>query len=700
MKSLERIFLSLIGLASFLHGSEAQSETQVSTEDLFDLLVPSNIREEEEENFPPLSVAEHYAVSWSAVLSFAEYDDEDVKPSASTLNQLFSDHESQFKYQLNMKCPSASRVVVGLIDDQGQRQRPPRNPKGDLAIRDAISCGPPIDLSRNVLECRGIPGGDMQPASQNALRYNQRRQFVFEAYIEVTCLGYVSFENELEHHLYLKDSAYNAGGNSDDSLLGLTIYTPKQTQIKPKANLVVTESFHATRITNLTQYLHPSAYLQEKATDSTGFTCQRGAAVNSNPNSKCPKGADATGVARGGLCTRQSTCYYSALSSTGSCTLSIESLVLSTSGRKERRRLSQESTNLTSIPLLRPAAPERNLESKKRFRHQARYRLLWSAFNFGCEGFPIMMDISCSNAAFISYQGSSTSHSNIASVDLNRNGRMESQTYWDGTGFDESLAADQQSKSLRSSLECYQSLFLENTIHCRRSIPDSSSGRFRYYQEILALDIVCIQEIDDPEDIQPNIIHANTLEASNIQCSAKLPRHAPISSNQIHSRHPTQLGSALTIVPVTMQQNIDSAESEDSNDDWENQVNTNNSIGSNNVLFPPPQTGSTIDPTKSVNCSSCQNSYDFYVNYHNSIGNKVAQLVKGCLTTFSCYDISDNPDMCINSFPTSTISYQDQDASQFLSRLDPISSQPPNHGSWKVAMFASIAIAVALWTGG
>lgn len=713
MKRLVWVFLRGVGLASSLRASQAQSEPQVSTEDLFDLLVPNNIIEEEEEAFPVLSVVDHYAVSWSAVLSFSEYEDDDagnVKLSSPTLNQLFWDHQSQFKYQLHMSCPLASRLVVGLIDDQGQRQRPPRNPKGHLSIQDAISCGPPIDMSRNVLECRGIPGGDAQPASKDALRYHQRHQFIFEAYIEVTCMGYAtSLETEVAHGNYKRSSANNASRKTNDSLLGLNIYTPKQQQIKPKANLVLTESFHATRITNLTQYLEPSVYpLYEMATDATGFTCQRGIAVDSNNhNNKCAKGVDSTGMDSGGLCTRQSTCYYSALSATGSCTLAIESLVLS-SGRKQKRRLhgarrKHKSRNLTPIPLVRPAAPNaRYLISKKRFRHQARYRLLWSAFNFGCEGFPIMMDISCSNAAGISYQGSSAARSHLAAIEFsNRNGRMESQTYWDGTGFDSGLLADQQDNFAGSSLECYQSLFLENTIHCRRTMPDSSSSEtLQYYQEVLALDIVCVQEVDNPEEIQRNIIHANTLEASNIQCSGAFPRYASAPSNQSRTRHPTQLGSALTIVPVTMQQNMDSGAPEHADGDSENEVGTNSSSGSNNVLFPPPHSGSTIDPTTSVKCPSCQNNYDFYINYYNSIGNKVAQLVKGCLTTISCHDISDNPERCINTFPTTTITYQDQDASQFLSQLYPIPSQSPNHGSWKVAMLTAIATAVALWMGG
>ena len=67
--SRSRCLLPLVlSLLCFIHFSLAE---QISTEDLFDLLVPSNHMDKEEtvEAFPPLSVVEHYAFMHYVVLS-------------------------------------------------------------------------------------------------------------------------------------------------------------------------------------------------------------------------------------------------------------------------------------------------------------------------------------------------------------------------------------------------------------------------------------------------------------------------------------------------------------------------------------------------------------------------------------------------------------------------------------------------------
>ncbi|CAB9500976.1 expressed unknown protein [Seminavis robusta] len=702
----------VIAQPSGMSSSSSVSESTSTTESLFDLIgtyaynrQSQEMEQEEEGMFPPFGIVEHYALSWSLVMTFSNHQHMPMTktseklhvhvpslPVENLLNEyLYWDHgsRSRFQFRLRLSCPLATRLVMGLVDQQGRKYTSTQSKSQANLDSDSIACGPPIDMSRNVLVCRGIPSTE-----NNRNRFNHSSyQFVFHTSFQVTCLAY----------------SYNIN-HPDINIpsLGLSMSTPKQ-KIRAKTNLVFTESFFATKITNLTQFLDPAAAVQSTQrqqqkqqpseltywngetqtlhqsrqkthsltfTDSSDFQCQH--------NANCPTIQHTQGQGSA-VCSRHITCYYSAPYNDGRCTSTVESMSLSSVVNTQVHRnrnlqvpvqqhqqdkqkhddypvtaLTGSRFNTTATTTSRR---QRRSLSHMVFQHETRYRILWTTTNLGCHSFPLMMDIACSNAHSIQYIGSST-HRHPAS----------------GTG--------------SGTVECYPSLFQDKMLHCRRTIPHSGQAKKQpFYQEVLWVDIICSNMFRHEAHMMPTVVTVDVREAANIQC------HQPPPDDDLHgfSTTPAVVGSALTVVPVT----------------FSNNANNNNSAAF--AMFPPPRPGVAAT---SVTCLRCQDGQPFYINYNNSIGNKVAQMATGCQSFGSCHDdtieLSHSstaattekeqhhmgyyqvaPQGCINRIAASRLTFQDN--AHFSSRVYPLPASSQQQQPTCQFALIPILIGLLLW---
>jgi hypothetical protein len=326
---------------------QLQSETSkyFSTEELFDLLDSTN-KEEEEEQYPPLRTVDHYVLSWSVLMSLASKS-ASLATSPLSFSSMFASEEESFKLELRLSCPEASRLVLGLIDISGRRISLP------TAFEDtrsgSIACGPPIGImSRNVLECRGIP--ESPALNKDTLQ----QQILFENSLELTCLGYAD-EGDLKLSGEMSESqnyrlwdgntmegrASNTRNQIRDDNLRLVIQTPAQT-IKTVSDALLTETLYAAKITNSTLYTnskHKQQSVQSEASplDSSMFTCSSRASEKSTKEEPRSSESCQDKVAEHsnrGLCSRSMSCYYSADSLHGTCKASMTELVLSSTAAK------------------------------------------------------------------------------------------------------------------------------------------------------------------------------------------------------------------------------------------------------------------------------------------------------------------------------------------------------------------------------
>ena len=721
-----------------LQQEQEQAEPIISTEDLFDMLEVIN-GEVKEEKFPPLQQVANYKVSWSAFLSFSR--NSTTTSSGVSVEDLMTDQKSRYKLQLHLACPYASYMVVGLVDMQGKWQQSNINEKN----KDFFTCNHP---SRNSLACHGIASKDIlsrvNDISNSSGKHQYNYNLVFETAMEVTCLAYQNNQTDIGTTTTVTSKIASPVNNNTSTLgnhsdLGLVISTPKQQLKSQSISMILTESLHAARITNLANYLQPPQPRYSSSSnsedededdddrfDSSSFLCSTTTPKTSSTEcSSTQDNANTKPSTRApGFCSRHVTCYYSAPSNDASCSAMVQPMVLSSLDLDDRssnndsppptRRKLRTRRQLSPISASSTTPASRVLKDNQRstgsttsnWIYEARYRILWTVTSMACESYPMLVDITCPKADTTVFRGSS---SFSAAGGSHNNTPTAINTY---------------RHAVANDMECHSSLLDDNLLHCRRSIPATTTAP-QYYQEDMALDISCITRIDDPSEMVSNEVRLTVSETSNIPC-----QHTATSDNNGGGDDNEQLsftGSAFVVVPVSIKDNRRNYYKPSSTEESANKAEQQSMTDDLYMAFPPLNTrGDPVyDPITSHTCSSlCSDNnqkttmdyYDHFINYNNTIGNKVSQHVRGCQTFASCqttsgkkvveYQLS-SPNIeistitgdggCTNSLSSLLLSFQDSMDTEYASRVYLASSASPGWSRHTTMSSIGCAVMISSW---